>query len=70
MEPDKVHLLQGKVETSGTSKFDFTEWWKVREGEILREPFDVRDEVVGAFMHALEKVWAFIFSGLVLKQVL
>lgn len=58
--PDGSRLLQVKVETSDASKFNFTEWWKVREGEILREPFDVGDEVTAALLSAVEMVFAFI----------
>jgi hypothetical protein len=58
--PDESRLLQVKVKKSDSSKFNFTEWWKVREGEILREPFDVGDEVTAALLRAVEMVGAFI----------
>jgi hypothetical protein len=40
----------------GVPQFNFTEWWKVGEGATLREPFDVRDEIVPGLLRALEKV--------------
>lgn len=44
--PDGSHLLQDKAEPSHTPQFHFTEWWNIGEGEEMREPFDIRDEVV------------------------
>jgi hypothetical protein len=50
----------GKVQPSGTPQFNFTEWWKIGEGEAMGEPFDVRDEVVVGLLHALEMVCALL----------
>jgi hypothetical protein len=55
---DRSRLPQGKVEPSHAPQFNFTEWWNIGEGETMREPFDVRDEVVAGLLHALEKVYA------------
>lgn len=71
MAPDESQLLQEKVELSDTSKFNFTQWWKVSDQEILREPFDVRDEVVVALVHALDTVCTFVdFASPITKLVL
>lgn len=37
-------------------KFNFTEWWKIAEGEKLSKPFDVREELVAGLLRVLEMV--------------
>jgi len=64
--PERNRQLQGKVQEPGILQFNFTEWWKFGEGEIMKEPFDVREEVVVGLLHALEMVCA-SFHLLVLK---
>jgi hypothetical protein len=54
--PDGSRLLQGEVQLSYIAQFNFTEWWKIEEEETMREPFDVRNEVVAGLLHALETV--------------
>lgn len=54
--PDGSQLLRAEVQPSHTPQFNFTEWWKFEEEETMREPFDVRDEVVVGLLHALETV--------------
>jgi hypothetical protein len=53
--PNGSLLPQGKEQPLDTAKFNFTEWWKIREGETMGEPFDVHNEVVG-LLHALDMV--------------
>ncbi|KAI9431445.1 hypothetical protein BJY52DRAFT_1199675 [Lactarius psammicola] len=52
--PERNRQLQEKVQEPGVLQFNFTEWWKFGEGEIMKEPFDVREEVVVGLLHALE----------------
>ena len=54
--PDGSWPPQDIAEPSDTPNFDFTEWWNIGEGETLREPFDVREEVVLRLSQALEVV--------------
>lgn len=54
--PDGSRQLPGEVQESTISQFNFTEWWKIGEGETMSEPFNVRDEVVVGLLHALEMV--------------
>ena len=54
--PDGHSLLQGKDQPSDTAQFKFTEWWEIREGETMREPFDVRDELVEGLLRTLQMV--------------
>jgi hypothetical protein len=54
--PDGSLLPQGKEQPSDTAEFNFTEWWKIGEGETMGEPFDVRNEVVEGLLHALDMV--------------
>jgi hypothetical protein len=35
------------------------EWWKIGEGEKIGGTFDVRNELILALQHALEKVCTF-----------
>ncbi|KAF8264064.1 hypothetical protein EI94DRAFT_1703534 [Lactarius quietus] len=51
--PSGSQLPQGKVQPSDSPRFNFTEWWKI-EGENMRKPFDVCDEVVVGLLHAVE----------------
>jgi hypothetical protein len=53
---DGSQLLQGKIQPSNAPHFNFTEWWKLEEGETMGEPFDVRDEVVVGLLRSLEMV--------------
>ncbi|KAH9016314.1 hypothetical protein EDB85DRAFT_1898188 [Lactarius pseudohatsudake] len=46
--------LKGKIQASAIPQFNFTEWWKIGEGVAMKEPFDVRDELVPGLLHALE----------------
>jgi hypothetical protein len=39
----------------------FTEWWIIGEGEALKEPFDIRNELVVELLRALEKVCIFVY---------
>ncbi|KAN0135938.1 hypothetical protein V8E53_006390 [Lactarius tabidus] len=52
--PFRSLLLQGKEQSSDSAKFKFTEWWKIGEGETMEEPFDICDELVEGFLHALD----------------
>ncbi|KAH9013470.1 hypothetical protein EDB85DRAFT_1899715 [Lactarius pseudohatsudake] len=45
---------KGKIQASAIPRFNFTEWWKIGEGVAMKEPFDVRDELVPGLLHALE----------------
>ena len=63
--PDESWQPQDIDEPSDTPNFNFTEWWNIGEGETLREPFDVREEVVLRLSQALEVV-----CNLLRKQVL
>jgi len=36
--------------------FNFTEWWKIAEGEKLNKPFHVGDELATGLLHALKMV--------------
>jgi len=54
--PGRSWLPHGKVQPSDTPQFTFREWWKIREGETLGEPFDVRDVLVKGLVDVLEKV--------------
>ena len=54
--PDESWLPHHKVQSSGTPRFNFTEWWNIREGEILGEPFDIRDELPNVLVGFLERV--------------
>ena len=40
------------------SKFNFTEWWRLAEGENLNKPFDVGEELVAGLQRVLEIVSA------------
>ena len=40
-------------------QFNFTKWWNIQEGERIRGPFDVRDELIPKLLHVLEKVCGF-----------
>ena len=53
---DASWLLQAKVQLSEAPCFNFTKWWKIKEGEILGEPFDVHDELLKVLLCFLEMV--------------
>ncbi len=56
-EPDESLLPQARHETLvGQRRFNFTEWWKLAEGEKLSKPFNVGEEMVAGLLHALEVV--------------
>jgi hypothetical protein len=57
--PDESLLLQAGHKTPVGPKFNFTEWWKIQEGEKLNKPFDVGEELVAGLLHALKMVSAF-----------
>ena len=54
--PDASQLLQAKVQSPEAPCLNFMEWWKIREGEILGEPFDVCDELPKVLVHFLKMV--------------
>ena len=58
--PDISQLLESAVKPSGDPQFKFVEWWKIGEGETMREPFNICDEVVAGILHALEMVRALL----------
>jgi hypothetical protein len=60
-EHDEVLLLQARYKTPVGSRFNFTEWWRIAEGERLRKPFDVGEELVAGLLHALEVVSALYY---------
>ncbi|KAI9443816.1 hypothetical protein H4582DRAFT_2071289 [Lactarius indigo] len=53
MAPEANQQLEGMFQAAGIPQFNFTEWWKF-EGETMKEPFDVREEVVVGLLRALE----------------
>lgn len=53
---DGSWLPKDKAKPSNIARFNFTEWWKVRESETSGKVFDVRDEVVAGLLRALEMV--------------
>jgi len=57
--PDKSLLIQAGNNASVDSKFNFTEWWRILEGEKLTKPFDVGEELVAGLQRVLEMVSAF-----------
>ena len=60
--PDGIRLPQGNIEPLHAPQFNFTEWWTIGEGDTIRGPFDVRDEVVVGLLHALEEVCTLFHS--------
>ena len=54
--PDESWLPHHKVQSSGTPWFNFTVWWNIRNEEILREPFDIHDELPNVLVGFLERV--------------
>ena len=58
--PSRSWLPHGKVQSSDTPQFNFREWWKIREGETLGEPFDVRDVLVKGLVDLLERYAPFL----------
>ena len=59
--PDRRLLPQAWCEASVDSKFIFTEWWKIAEGEKLSKPFDVGEELVAGLLSVLEMVSALFY---------
>jgi len=53
------------VQAAGIQQFNFIEWWKF-EGETMKEPFDVHEEVVVGLLCALKMVCT-LFHLLILK---
>lgn len=60
-ERDESLLLLAWHSTSLNPHFNFTEWWKISEGEELSGPFNVGDELVAVVLQVLERVSAFMF---------
>jgi hypothetical protein len=60
-EPDESLLLQAGSKASISLTFNFTEWWKVLEGENLSKPFDIGDKLVAGLLCALETVSALFY---------
>ena len=56
VEPDKSLVLQAGFKTSVDSKFKFTEWWRIAEGEKLSKLFDVGEDLVAGLLWILEEV--------------
>ena len=52
--PNRSLLPQGQQ----TSRFNFTQWWLIGEGEMMGGPFDVCDEMdpVDRLLHLVELV--------------
>ena len=63
--PEANQQLEGMVQAAGIQQFNFTEWWKF-EGETMKEPFNVHEEVVVGLLCALEMVCT-LFHLLILK---
>jgi hypothetical protein len=57
--PNRSQLLTGTASQSDSLQFNFTEWWKIGEGEKIGGTFDVQNELIPALQHALEKVCTF-----------
>ncbi|KAF8258266.1 hypothetical protein EI94DRAFT_1708152 [Lactarius quietus] len=51
---DGRQLPKGYIHKSDAPHFNFTEWWKIGEGDTMGEPFDVRNELVEGLLHVLE----------------
>ncbi|KAH9007619.1 hypothetical protein EDB85DRAFT_1904881 [Lactarius pseudohatsudake] len=47
---------KGKVQASPTLPFSLTEWWNAGEGVVMKEPFDVRDELIVGLLRALKMI--------------
>jgi hypothetical protein len=56
---DECLLLQAGRSASLNPNFNFTEWWRIPEGEKLSGPFNVGDELVAGVLQVLERVSAF-----------
>lgn len=59
--PEESLLPQAEGSTSVGSKFNFTEWWTIVEGEKLSKPFDVSEELVAGLLRVLEVVSALFY---------
>jgi hypothetical protein len=59
--PDESLMLQAEFNTSVGSKFKFTEWWRIAEGEKLSKPFDVGKDLVVGLLRVLEEVSALLY---------
>jgi hypothetical protein len=59
--PEESLLPQTKRMILAGLKFNFTEWWKLPEGEKLSEPFDVGKELVAGLLGALDMVSALFY---------
>ncbi|KAI9429039.1 hypothetical protein H4582DRAFT_2065953 [Lactarius indigo] len=51
---DADQRLKCKIEALAIPRFKLTEWWKIGEGVTMKEPFDVRDELVAELLRSLE----------------
>jgi hypothetical protein len=47
---------KGKVQALPILPFSLTEWWNFGEGVVMKEPFDVRDELIAGLLRALKMV--------------
>src|ERR1700744_4903926 len=54
--PDSSQQPKGKNKPSHFPQFIFTEWWNIGEGETMRKPYNVCDEIVVGLLHAIEMV--------------
>ncbi|KAH9038879.1 hypothetical protein EDB85DRAFT_2141449 [Lactarius pseudohatsudake] len=45
---------KGKVQASPTLPFSLMEWWNFGEGMVIKEPFDVCDELIAGLLRALK----------------
>lgn len=43
-------------------RFNFTEWWKIAEGEKLCEPFNIGEELVAGLLREVEAVCALLYT--------
>jgi hypothetical protein len=53
--PDASLLLQAGYKGLVDLEFNFTEWWKIAEGEKLSKLLDVGEELVAGLLCVLEK---------------
>jgi hypothetical protein len=61
-ELDERLLLQAWCAAPANSKFNFTEWWKITEGESLSKVYDIGDELVAGLLQVLEMVRALFYT--------
>jgi hypothetical protein len=59
--PDEHLLPPASYETTIDRIFNFTEWWKIDEGEELDKPFDIGEELTAGLLRVLEGVSALLY---------